>query len=70
MHKGWAWGQMAGNHTMQIAESMGRQKKAGTSRLIRYHMLWAIRSLEADKDDKKQESPASEYNLLLIMPSL
>ena len=65
-------GQVAGNHaSCKQRGSMGRQRKAGTSRLTGDHTFSVISVLEAHKERWiKVECLASECNLLLIMLSL
>ena len=52
-------------------EDLGKQRKAGTSRLTGNHTFWVIRFSEAHKERwGKAESPAAQGNPLLIMLSL
>ena len=46
------------------------QRKAGTSRLIGNHIFWGDKCPGDKERWKRAPSPASECNLLLIIPSL
>ena len=62
--------QVAENHTSyRQLGSLGRQRKAGIFRVTGNHTFWGDKSLgvRQKKGGERQESPASAYNLLLIM---